>query len=915
MAIDPSATPRSLRLVGSSSSDAKRSPRRRGAVADPARIELQRARKLVTAAEAVRKFPFAGFSGGAGVSREAFEDHLAGVEACLLAAFDQTLALAGERATAAFEAQEGWLDRVRAGLLALLEFFDEQPALARFLVVHSAQAGPAVLAARSQVLDRLTRVLDDERAPARSYPPPLTAQALASGALGVLHERLSQPDPGALVELTGPLMSFIVLPFLGAQAARRELRGPVEASSAVAHAVSLDLLQDPGGGLDHDRTVLVLRLLAAEPDLSNREVALRMGVKNEPDISRTLVRTARLGLIENTRERGAHANAWRLTSSGAEHEAAVRRDAAAAASMAVDVPEEFGGRMDHRLVAVVRVIADQPWLHSSEVAVRAGVEDLAEVSTLLAHLAKLGLVAGVRDVHFRGTPNAWRLTPSGERLDRSIGRESPAPPRSVALDLMWQSGGRLSDDAISVLRVVGPEPGLSNKEIALRLGIADENSMSQLLARVARRGLIENTRTVGRYNVWQLTAAGNELEGAIRQETPEPVARRIALDLLKSRGGRLNHRAVWALRAIGAEPGLNNDEIAVRVGIKGRGDISTLLSRLARHGLIESARNPGRKNAWRLTATGTELDRAAGREVPAPKRSRAHELMEDSGGPISDRRVSVLQAIGAEPGLSNGGVALRLLTDESRISQLLAPLARRGLIENTRRGGRENVWQLTGAGEDLERAIWQETSAAVQRKVALDLLRDPGGRLNHRAVSVLRLMGSEPGLTGGEVALRVGVSDQKRMSRLLARLARFDLIEHTRSGRPKNAWQLTASGRELDRMIVEQTPAPKLSVALDLMLDSGGHLSDREVSVLRVIGVEPGLSNGEIGKRVGVEPSDTISWVLARLARRGLIENALDAPAPFKPNSWQLTAAGKELDAAIRAETPAPQQPLRPRHA
>ncbi len=55
-----------------------------------------------------------------------------------------------ERATAAFEAQEGWLDRVRAGLLALLEFFDEQPALARYLLVHSAQAGPAVLA-------RLTR--------------------------------------------------------------------------------------------------------------------------------------------------------------------------------------------------------------------------------------------------------------------------------------------------------------------------------------------------------------------------------------------------------------------------------------------------------------------------------------------------------------------------------------------------------------------------------------------------------------------------------------------------------------------------------------------------------------------------------------------------------------------------------------
>ena len=404
--------------------------------------------------------------------------------------------------------------------------------------------------------------------------------------------------------------------------------------------------------------------------------------------------------------------------------------------------------------------------------------------------------------------------------------------------------------------------------------------------------------------MWRLTVAGEKLEGAIRKEAPEPVAHRIALDLLKSRGGRLNHRAVWALRAIGAEPGLSNEEIGLRVGIKGRGDISTLLLRLAKFGLIESTGGGGRAHAWRLTATGRELDQASGPEIPAPKRSRAHELMEESGGPLSDRAVDVLRVIGAEPGLSNGGVALRLgAKDESRVSQLLAPMRRRGLIENTCTGGRENIWQLSATGEELERAIWEETSAAVQRKVALDLLRDPGGRLNGRAVAVLRLMGSEPGLTGGEVALRVGVSDQKRMSRLLARLARFDLIEHTRSGRPKNAWQLTDSGRELNRMIAEQTPAPELSVALDLMMDSGGRLSDRDISLLRLIGAEPGLSNREIGKRVGVEPSDTISWVLARLATRGLIENALHAPAPFVANSWQLTAAGIDLDAAIRDES------------
>jgi DNA-binding MarR family transcriptional regulator/AcrR family transcriptional regulator len=625
MAIDPATTPGLLRVV--SSPDAKRPPPSRGSAGDPPRIELQRARKLITAAEAVRKFPFAGFSAavlnGDGVSRRTVEDHLEGREACLLAAFEQVLVLAAERASAAFQAQEGWVDRVRSGLLALLEFFDEQPALARYCVVHSAQAGPAVLAARSKVLDRLARVLDDERAPARGYPPPLTAQAVVSGALGVLHERLSQPKPRSLVELANPLMSFIVLPFLGPSAARRELSRPVDATSVLNGNIALDWLHQPGGRPNHS-AISVLKVIAAEPRLNNLEVALRASLNKDPgQVSRLLSRMARLGLITNTLDAGARGpkRAWQLTASGKQLEAAIGREAAAAASLAVDVPEEFGGRMDQRAVSVLRVIGDQPWLTGREVRHRSGLDDLAQIPKLLAHLERLGLVASAREAHRKGTPKVWLLTAAGEKLDSAIGRETPPPPRSLAIDLMWQSGGRLSDDAVSVLRASAAEPGLSNNDIALRVGITDENSMSQLLARLARRGLIENTRTGGRYNVWQLTAAGIELESAIRQETPAPVARRIAFDLLKKRGGRLNHRVVSTLGVIGAEPGLSNDEIALRVGIKGKGDASSLLTRLARHGVIQNTRTGGRVNVWQLTATGKELEAAIRHENPDAGRS------------------------------------------------------------------------------------------------------------------------------------------------------------------------------------------------------------------------------------------------------------------------------------------------------
>jgi DNA-binding MarR family transcriptional regulator len=151
----------------------------------------------------------------------------------------------------------------------------------------------------------------------------------------------------------------------------------------------------------------------------------------------------------------------------------------------------------------------------------AGVKYPAEISELLARLAGLGLVASARDAHRGGIPKAWRLTASGQQLDGAIGRDTAVPRRSVALDLMWESGGRLSEDGVSVLRAIAVEPGLANTEIALRVGISGQNSMSHLLARLARRGLIENTRTRGRKNVWRLTASGRQLESAIRHETPD----------------------------------------------------------------------------------------------------------------------------------------------------------------------------------------------------------------------------------------------------------------------------------------------------------------------------------------------------------------------------------------------------------
>ena len=216
------------------------------------------------------------------------------------------------------------------------------------------------------------------------------------------------------------------------------------------------------------RASLVLGVIAGEPRLNSREVAYRARMNDEGQASRLLTRLERLGLIANTRGPGMRAGkAWTLTAQGERVQEAIGREAnAPEPASAFDLPPQFAGRLDDRAVLMLRVIADQPWLRGSEVAQRAGVHDDTLAKTLLDGLAGFSLAASEREPHGRGAPRVWRLTASGERLDEAIGRDAPPVPRSRTLDLMHDSGGRLSDTAQSVLRVIGAEPGLSNNEIA-----------------------------------------------------------------------------------------------------------------------------------------------------------------------------------------------------------------------------------------------------------------------------------------------------------------------------------------------------------------------------------------------------------------------------------------------------------------
>jgi AcrR family transcriptional regulator len=264
----------------------------------------------------------------AGVSRKTlyrlFEDR----DECLRAAFEHALALARRRAREASSEGERWIERVRFGLSALLRFFDDEPELARLLVVESAAAGPAVLARRGEVLEELALIVDEGRQLARRQPPPLTAEGVVGGVLGVVAAHLVRDDPGALHDLLNPLMSIVVLPYRGESTAQGQLsrRTPPRARTPSAR-----VSPNPLDGLPMRmtyRTLAVLAAISAEPGLSNFEVSERAGIADKGQISKLLSRLSNLGLAENTGRGQAlgAANEWQLTPRGAEVEAVIRAE-------------------------------------------------------------------------------------------------------------------------------------------------------------------------------------------------------------------------------------------------------------------------------------------------------------------------------------------------------------------------------------------------------------------------------------------------------------------------------------------------------------------------------------------------------------------------------------------------------------
>jgi len=298
--------------------------------------QIQRSRMLAAAVEAVEDVGYARMTvaqviGRARVSRKTFYDVFTDREDCFLAAFEQALSQARLIAQEAYDRESSWRDGIRAALARLLMFMDEEPGLARLCVVEALGAGERVLERRAKVLDELAVLIDQGRMVANGTrePPEVTAEGVVGAIFAVLHTRVLERGEEPLTDLLGSLMSMIVLPYLGARAAGRELSRPPLELPGDGRSRALARHRDPLEGLNMRltyRTVRVLMVIAEHPGASNREIAEGSGIVDQGQISKLLNRLARLNLVENFgegQEKGA-ANAWHLTARGAQVERATR---------------------------------------------------------------------------------------------------------------------------------------------------------------------------------------------------------------------------------------------------------------------------------------------------------------------------------------------------------------------------------------------------------------------------------------------------------------------------------------------------------------------------------------------------------------------------------------------------------------
>jgi len=160
----------------------------------------------------------------AGAYRQAFYDSFADKEDCYLQALDAGSAWVELAMREAAAGETTWRGQLRGALTGLLRFLDQQPAVARALLVEVHAAGPRAVEKRTEAMTRASTMMDLAREESDDSAPAISAEAVVAGILAVLRSRLASNQTSGYLRLLPELMYLAVLPYFGADAAAAAMR-------------------------------------------------------------------------------------------------------------------------------------------------------------------------------------------------------------------------------------------------------------------------------------------------------------------------------------------------------------------------------------------------------------------------------------------------------------------------------------------------------------------------------------------------------------------------------------------------------------------------------------------------------------------------------------------------------------------
>lgn len=161
----------------------------------------------------------------AAVSKSDFYKHFESKDDCFVAAYDAAIERIREQVGTACESAEGkaWPERVRAAIAALLDLFDEEPALASIALVEGLRAGRGVYDRYQAALDSFVSVLGRgaPRSQVDAEVSEATDEAVIGGIASLLGRRILGGEAERLSDLFPEILEFTLASYMGAEEARR----------------------------------------------------------------------------------------------------------------------------------------------------------------------------------------------------------------------------------------------------------------------------------------------------------------------------------------------------------------------------------------------------------------------------------------------------------------------------------------------------------------------------------------------------------------------------------------------------------------------------------------------------------------------------------------------------------------------